>query len=70
MTRKRIISVVAVSLMVLDFGHSAAMAQASTGAFTDAQVDAGRAPYSSYCASCHGADLNGTGHFPALVGTA
>ncbi len=70
MTCNRIIIVLAVCLAVLDFGHSAAVAQTSIGAFTDAQVDAGRVPYSSYCASCHGADLNGTGHFPALVGTA
>ena len=57
MTCKRIFIILAVSLAVLEFGHSAAMAQASTDAFTDAQVDAGRAPYPSYCASCHGADI-------------
>ena len=68
MTCNRITIVLAVSLTALAFGHSAAMAQTSLSAFTEAQVDAGRTPYSSYCASCHGADLNGTGHFPALLG--
>jgi mono/diheme cytochrome c family protein len=55
---------------VIDLGSSTAMAQTAPGPFADAEVQAGHSVYTSYCASCHGADLNGTGNFPALTGKA
>ena len=36
-------------------------ARASAGAFTQAEVTAGRAGYHSYCAGCHGDQLQGGG---------
>ena len=38
------------------------------GAYTAAQATAGEAAYRAACASCHGADLEGHGQTPALVG--
>jgi alcohol dehydrogenase (cytochrome c) len=41
---------------------------ASTGVFTAAQADAGRALYDANCASCHMADLAGRNEAPPLAG--
>ena len=70
MTRERIVIALGVSAATIAFGCSAAAAQTAASPFTDAQVQAGRGAYASYCASCHGLDLNGMGHFPALTGKA
>ena len=70
MACKLIVFALGASAATIGFGFSAAVAQTAPSPFTDAQVQAGRGAYASYCASCHGADLNGTGHFPALTGKA
>ena len=36
--------------------------------FTQAQADRGAATFAASCASCHGAELEGMAHFPALAG--
>ena len=49
----------------------AAPAQAQTiwdGVYTDQQAIRGGGGFASHCASCHGADLGGTGEAPALSG--
>ena len=38
------------------------------GVYTDAQADRGRGQYGQHCAVCHGADLEGNGESPPLVG--
>jgi mono/diheme cytochrome c family protein len=38
------------------------------GVYTQAQADRGKAQYGMYCASCHSADLSGTGQAPPLSG--
>src|SRR5262245_12741744 len=38
------------------------------GAYTAAQVNAGRAAYQANCAACHAADLSGQGNASALSG--
>jgi mono/diheme cytochrome c family protein len=38
------------------------------GVYTQAQADRGKAQYGMNCASCHGADLGGTGQAPPLQG--
>jgi mono/diheme cytochrome c family protein len=69
-TRTVIIIVFGGFVAALGFGYSAAVAQTAASPFTDDQVQAGHGAYASYCASCHGGDLTGTGHFPALTGKA
>src|SRR5580704_18603433 len=39
------------------------------GPFTAAQADAGRAAYATNCASCHNADLSGSGNAAPLAGS-
>jgi mono/diheme cytochrome c family protein/sugar lactone lactonase YvrE len=63
-------------LMLLALGLSGLVAGAYAqttasvwdGIYTDAQATRGAAAYGSYCASCHGATLAGTGEAPALAG--
>jgi len=38
------------------------------GVYTDAQADRGATGFTGHCASCHGANLGGTGEAPALAG--
>jgi len=38
------------------------------GVYTAAQAGRGKAQYAQNCASCHGADLSGTGQAPPLAG--
>jgi len=38
------------------------------GVYTDAQAARGEAAFGAHCASCHGANLGGTGEAPALAG--
>lgn len=38
------------------------------GIYTDEQAQAGSADFAAHCASCHGANLAGTGEAPALAG--
>src|SRR5262245_54050320 len=44
--------------------------QAPSGSYTREQVETGKAIYGNRCAECHAADLQGTGHGPALAGPA
>jgi mono/diheme cytochrome c family protein len=57
---------------LLVFLTAAAYAQQSAsvrdGVFTAAQADRGKANYATNCASCHAADLSGTGQAPPLQG--
>ncbi len=52
---------------------TAAVAQQASsvwdGVYTQAQSDRGRAAYAKECASCHGAELDGSGAAPPLAGT-
>jgi alcohol dehydrogenase (cytochrome c) len=50
-------------LSSLAFGQAA-------GPFTQAQVEAGRQPYSDNCAQCHNPDLSGSNDAPQLAGDA
>jgi polar amino acid transport system substrate-binding protein len=68
--REKIVIAFWVFTTALGFGSSIASAQTVPGPFTDAQVQSGQSAYTSYCASCHGVGLNGTGNFPALTGKA
>jgi S-disulfanyl-L-cysteine oxidoreductase SoxD len=43
-------------------------ASVGDGVYTSAQSDRGKALYRKECASCHGADLDGTGQAPPLAG--
>ena len=43
--------------------------QMPAGAFTATQADAGRSAYQANCASCHNADLSGSGNAAPLAGT-
>ena len=43
--------------------------QAAAGPFTAAQADAGRTAYQANCASCHNADLSGSGNAAPLAGS-
>jgi len=38
------------------------------GVYTEAQADRGGAGFAGHCASCHGANMGGTGEAPALAG--
>ena len=38
------------------------------GVYTDTQAGRGELGFSAHCASCHGANLGGTGEAPALAG--
>jgi mono/diheme cytochrome c family protein len=38
------------------------------GVYTEAQAARGNAGFAAHCASCHGADLGGTGEAPSLSG--
>ncbi|MGA2563010.1 MAG: PQQ-binding-like beta-propeller repeat protein [Steroidobacteraceae bacterium] len=49
---------------------SIAFGQAGAGAFTQAQIDAGRQAYGADCAQCHNPDLSGTNDAPQLAGDA
>ena len=42
--------------------------QSSSGPFTDVQSQAGRAVYEQSCAGCHGANFEGSGDAPSLLG--
>lgn len=48
--------------------HAQASTPASSGVYTVQQAARGLALYQSKCATCHNADLSGTGTAPALVG--
>src|SRR5580693_1236448 len=41
----------------------------AAGPFTTQQADAGRTAYQANCASCHNADLSGSGNAAPLAGT-
>jgi mono/diheme cytochrome c family protein len=49
--------------------YAQAGAPASSGVYTTQQATRGSALYQSKCASCHNADLSGTGTAPALAGS-
>jgi mono/diheme cytochrome c family protein len=43
-------------------------AEVHEGLFTEEQAERGDEAYQQHCASCHGTELEGGGHFPALIG--
>jgi len=47
---------------------AALAAPAQAASFTQAQADAGKAPYAQYCAECHHLTLRSTGHGSELAG--
>ena len=47
---------------------ASSLAQPAAAPFTAAQVEAGRTAYAANCASCHQANLAGSGEQPALAG--
>jgi mono/diheme cytochrome c family protein len=50
------------------FGFAGWQPASSGPVITETQVDAGRASYGKYCASCHMADLGGRDDAPSLAG--
>jgi mono/diheme cytochrome c family protein len=63
------ITVSAAVAVSLAMAVTAAVAQTKStqdGVYSDAQAARGEAVYTKTCASCHGADLEGTGQAPAL----
>jgi S-disulfanyl-L-cysteine oxidoreductase SoxD len=48
--------------------HAQSSPSASSGVYTAAQATRGGALFQSKCASCHNADLSGSGTAPALAG--
>jgi alcohol dehydrogenase (cytochrome c) len=61
-------AIVSAALGTVAFGPSA-LGQGA-GAFTQAQMNAGRQGYNDNCAQCHNADLSGTNDAPQLAGSA
>ncbi len=69
---KRLVVGCATLLVVIVASDSRLSAQRSQsqwdGVFTVEQAGRGEAVYSRFCATCHGSDLAGEGHAPALTG--
>jgi len=59
---------VAALLMGIAGNAQAQTASIWDGVYTDAQSDRGATVFTGHCASCHGANLGGTGEAPALAG--
>ena len=66
--------VIATALFVTVAGGVFATAQAPAkktvwdGAYTKEQADRGASAFAANCTNCHGANLEGTGRYKALVG--
>jgi mono/diheme cytochrome c family protein len=59
------------ALLLVVLSMTGAMAQTASiwdGVYSDAQADRGSSGFAGHCASCHGANLAGTGEAPALAG--
>jgi mono/diheme cytochrome c family protein len=70
----RVLAVLAVPLIVLVFAlaqDASAVGDAPASALpvSEAQVERGAEQFATHCATCHGPDLEGSAHFPPLVGT-
>jgi alcohol dehydrogenase (cytochrome c) len=63
------LTVAAAALAAAGLWMADGMAQTAEAPFTAAQALAGRAAYAASCASCHQANLAGSGEQPALAGT-
>jgi len=59
---------IAALLMGIAGNAQAQTASIWDGVYTDAQSDRGATGFAGHCASCHGANLGGTGEAPALAG--
>ncbi|MDQ3460118.1 MAG: c-type cytochrome [Deinococcota bacterium] len=67
---KKLLGLALTVLMLFAVGAASTQASEETGngLYTAEQAERGQEAYEKHCSSCHGAELEGSGHFPPLTG--